>query len=280
MLRRAPWGLALRAGGHQLRGGSRGLLLGAPFARKRLRQLEEDVQRQPADVGRVLALYDAANRAREHALVVRSFESAEYASDERTAKEYVKALGALGRLDRLDLAELAHALGPAGAASADVGGGRVPLGEADALRALGGGALRAGRAALRGGTGGVGGGGSSEVPIHVVLTEPWRAQLWRLARNLGVAAAIMFMITTVRQSAVGTRRPPACALTARAPLPLPLRARAGAGGARRAVARRLVGAGRRVQQRGGQAGGGLVQELRRRGGRGRGEGGAAGHCEA
>ena len=28
-----------------------------------------------------------------------------------------------------------------------------------------------------------------------MLTEPWRAQFWRLARNLGMAAAIMFMIT-------------------------------------------------------------------------------------
>lgn len=195
--------------------GARGLLLGAPLARKRLRMLEEDVQRAPADVSRVLALYDAANRAKEHALVVRSFESAEYASDERTAKEYVKALSALGRLDRLDLAELAHAVG-AGASAGEgaYGGGggsggsaRAMMGEADAVRALGGGALRSSRGGtagmLRGGgsggQGGVGGSGASaEAPIHVVLTEPWRAQFWRLARNLGVAAAIMFMITMVR----------------------------------------------------------------------------------
>lgn len=190
-----------------LASGSARPLTTSVFMRKRLRALEEEAERSPDDPGRVLAYYDAANRAKSPALVVRHFETGAYAADDAVAKEYIKALSALGRLDRLDMGEVADALDRSGARSAlDRVGSR---GADDATRLVGGGALRgatSARGMLGGGGGATGSAGTPDEPVHVVFTEPLRAQLWRIVRNLALAGVIMLMITMVRARPGAARR--------------------------------------------------------------------------
>lgn len=189
-----PWTTACKANGAPLRGRSPARLVSTmgPFVRKRLRALEDAANAAPHDTSRALALYQAANRAGQPALVVRRVESRIDALDANGAREYVKALSSVGRLDRLDLADISQRV-QRGAVSAEApwASSSHDAYSRGAAPSWSGAAAGAGGRAPSGATAG-------DEPLQVVVTEPLRAQIWRVFRNLVVAGAVVLMISMVR----------------------------------------------------------------------------------
>ena len=85
---------------------------------RRLRNLEEDANRNPSEPTKQLALMQACNDNNHAQVAVRRFESGSYASDEAVVKEYVRALALSNQLGRVSLAALARSVGGVSRASA------------------------------------------------------------------------------------------------------------------------------------------------------------------
>ena len=144
---------------------------------KRLRRLQDEADRQPGMAQRQLALMQAANEQKQSQLAIRRFESGNFASDQATYREYVRALALTNQLDRLSLTQLGGAAAGGGVpggygAGASYGSAGASYGTAGAYAqgqmypgALGG---SGGSSQAGGGLGGASvGRGTIEQPLHV-----------------------------------------------------------------------------------------------------------------
>ena len=174
---------------------------------KRLRRLQDEADRQPGMAQRQLALMQAANEQKQSQLAIRRFESGNFASDQATYREYVRALALTNQLDRLSLTQLGGAAAGGGVpggygAGASYGSAGASYGTAGAYAqgqmypgALGG---SGGSSQAGGGLGGASvGRGTIEQPLHVQYHESARSQLLRLLQRVvlfGIAAGGLMML--------------------------------------------------------------------------------------
>ena len=178
---------------------------------RRLRNLEEDANRNPSEPTKQLALMQACNDNNHAQVAVRRFESGSYASDEAVVKEYVRSLALSNQLGRVSLAALARSVGggnaaPAGAQAAhDFAPEHIlAAGAAGGAGAGAYGGPAAAHAAFAGGGGGLGGGGgpaaaaaafrqagTRDEPLHVTTVVSPREQLASFLRSLLFAGVLV-----------------------------------------------------------------------------------------
>jgi len=170
-------------------------ILSSVMGLKRLRRLEDDANRAPGDASRQLALMRAANEQGQSQVAIRRFESGNYASDEASYREYIRALSLTNQLDRLSLAQLGGASGGGAAASY---GGAGAYASAYPHGAAGSSGHGAGAGAGAGAFGGQSARGTTpDQPLHVQYQESARSHMLRMLQRLvlfGLAAGGLMML--------------------------------------------------------------------------------------
>lgn len=152
------------------------------FSKRKLKKLEADANRAPADPFRQVAFYRELNRHNAD-LVVKRYESHRFAVNEACTKEYIKALSTTGQLDRVNLNEFITEV------AADSGSGyNAGYNSAYPAGASSHGFVNQGAALAETGAQGT----SVKSPMYVTMVEAgFKTQMWRTIRTFAVAFLVI-----------------------------------------------------------------------------------------